>query len=243
MLRTLVDAVVAALLAPVCAICGAVLERPLDGAVCSACWSRVVRFTPPVCAACGSALASARAADTHHGRCRRCAVELTNISCARAVGPFDGVMVDIVHALKYARRPSVAGPLAVLMRRAAVDVLDGVDLVVPVPLHPRRERNRGFNQAEALARGLGPPVCHALRRTAVTPPQVALSDGRDATTFAGPSRSGPTLDGSAAAPSPSWTMCSRRAPRSRRVPLPFSGRAAIRIVAVTAARAESAPRD
>ncbi len=175
MLRALADAVVAALLAPACAVCAAVLEHPLDGAVCHDCWARVVRFTPPCCARCGAALSSARVADTCGGRCRTCTVRLGVISAARSVGPFEGVLADIVHAFKYGRRPSIAGALGPLVREAAADLVGGLDLVVPVPLHPRRQRERGFNQAELLAGALGPPLCLALARTVHTAPQVAAS--------------------------------------------------------------------
>ncbi len=68
-----------------------------------------------------------------------------------------------------------AGAFGPLLRDAAADLLGAVDLVVPVPLHPRRERERGFNQAELLAAAVGPPVCLALVRTVHTAPQVAAS--------------------------------------------------------------------
>jgi ComF family protein len=172
-LRHLADAALAVLLAPCCAVCGTVLDRPLDGAVCPACWARVARFSPPLCQRCGEPLPSARAAP--EGVCRACSVTLGAVASARSVGAFDGALADIVHALKYGRRPSVAPPLARLMRTAGRDLLATVDLLVPVPLHRRRERERGFNQAEALARGLGPPVCAALVRARATAAQVGLS--------------------------------------------------------------------
>lgn len=175
MLRALADAVLAALLAPACAVCDVVLDRPLDGAVCSGCWARVVRFTPPWCSHCGAPLPSDRVAAAHGGRCRVCTVRLGAISAARAVGPFEGTLADVVHALKYHRRPSIAGALGPLVRAAAADLMAGIDLVVPVPLHPRRERERGFNQAELLAEAVGPPVCLALARSVHTAPQVAAS--------------------------------------------------------------------
>ena len=83
--------------------------------------------------------------------------------------PSTACCADVVHALKYGRRPSVARPLSALMRRAGGELLADVDVAVPVPLHRRRLRERGFNQAEALARGLGLPLCHALRRARRTP--------------------------------------------------------------------------
>lgn len=175
MLRALADALLAAVLAPRCALCAEVLERPLDGAVCAACWARVTRFTPPWCGLCGAPLPSARVADVHGSRCRVCTVGLGPIRAARAVGPFDGALADLVHALKYGRRPSIGRAFGPLLRDAAADLLRDIDLVVPVPLHPRRERERGFNQAELLAAAVGPPVCLALARTVHTAPQVAAS--------------------------------------------------------------------
>jgi ComF family protein len=81
---------------------------------------------------------------------------------------------EIIHSLKYQQRHSLADGLAGLMRRAGQELLNDTDCVVPVPLHPRRERARGFNQARELARRLGPPVIDALVRAKHTVPQVEL---------------------------------------------------------------------
>jgi len=102
-------------------------------------------------------------------------VDLGPIAAARALGPFDGTLADIVHACKYGRRPSIATGLGRRMRTLHDTFADQVELVVPVPLHPRRERERGFNQAALVAAELGPPVCEALTRRVHTPPQVAAS--------------------------------------------------------------------
>lgn len=93
---------------------------------------------------------------------------------SRAVGPHAGTLRAIVHALKYDGRRSVARPLAALMHQAGADLVSGCDVVVPVPLHRARRRFRGFNQAEDLARHLGPPVLGALRRVRHTETQTAL---------------------------------------------------------------------
>ncbi|MGE3468708.1 MAG: double zinc ribbon domain-containing protein [Vicinamibacterales bacterium] len=169
-MRTLLDGVLAALLAPTCAVCDAVLEQPLDGAACPACWTRIARHTPPVCARCGDALPAAGAAE-----CARCSVDLGPIAAARALGPFEGALADLVHACKYGRRPTIAVGLGRRMQDLLPDLAPGIEVLVPIPLHPRRERERGFNQAAWMARGIAAPVCPALVRRRPTPPQAAAT--------------------------------------------------------------------
>jgi ComF family protein len=77
--------------------------------------------------------------------------------------------------LKYDARRSLARPLGEMMRARGADVLGDASCVVPVPLHPSRRRERGFNQARDLARHLGLPVVEALARVRRTAPQTELS--------------------------------------------------------------------
>jgi ComF family protein len=147
----IVNRVLSALFEPPCAACGRVLADPLDGAICDACWT-CVRLTPAI-------------HERVHGH---------PIEAAAAIGDYDGALRDIIHALKYEGRRSIAPRLGALMRSAGADLLAGADVVVPVPLHPRRERARGFNQADDLARALGPPVRLWLRRVRYTTSQIEL---------------------------------------------------------------------
>ncbi len=109
-------------------------------------------------------------------RCRRRGAP--SIVAARAIGEYDGSLRAIVHALKYGKRRSLARRLAARMEEAAGNLLVDVDLVVPVPLHRRRRRIRGFNQAEEIARHLGVRWADALRRTRSTPSQTDLPAAR-----------------------------------------------------------------
>jgi ComF family protein len=97
---------------------------------------------------------------------------------SRAIGEYEGTLRSIVHALKYDARRSLAKPLAARMREMGHAVLEDANLVVPVPLHASRRRERGFNQAKDLAEHLGLPVVHALKRVRATAPQVSLAAGR-----------------------------------------------------------------
>ena len=109
--------------------------------------------------------------------CARCGTRAGAVERSRALGPYDRVLRDLVHALKYSGRRSVAPRLAALMRERCAAVLAGADAVVPVPLHPRRQWTRGFNQADEIARRLGLPRWPLLRRTRRTHPQADLEAG------------------------------------------------------------------
>lgn len=150
-LRPVADGLVAVLLAPVCAACREPLEHPTRGAVCDACWAAIV---PTVALGCDAVPPS--------------------ITLATAIGTYDGRLRDVIHALKYDPRPTIAKRLAARMREAGAELLAGADLAVPVPLHRSRERTRGFNQARELARHLGLPLADVLVRTKRTESQADL---------------------------------------------------------------------
>ena len=172
------DALLAVLLAPACPVCTTVLDAPTRGPVCPACWRDVPRVTPPVCDGCGDPLTTDPTARPPTACCRRCPRPHALIARRRAVGPYEGVLRRLVHILKYERRHTLAPRLGGLMRESGAEMLAGVDCAVPVPLHPRRQRARGFNQAAELAVHLGLPVVGALRRIRATAPQSELPAGR-----------------------------------------------------------------
>jgi ComF family protein len=196
--RTAADALLSVLLAPACVACEQLLEEPTRGPVCARCWHSIRPLTPPLCDRCGDTLPTWRTVSTALACCARCRRTTRAIDRARSVGAYEGALRAVVHALKYDGRRSLARPLAEMMRQRGGDVLDGAACVVPVPLHPSRRRHRGFNQASDLARHIGLPAIHALRRTRATATQTGLSSARrhrnvrDA--FA-PTRAGRRLDG------------------------------------------------
>ena len=175
-MRGAADACLSVLLAPPCAVCQQLLEHPSRGCVCPACWATVIRLAPPLCDRCGDPLAATRADE--RALCTRCRRMPRAIDRGRAAGVYEGSLRAIVHAFKYEGRRSLAPPLAALMRRQAEELLNGVDYAVPVPLHWRRERERGFNQASDLAHALGLPVLHALGRVRATRTQAELPAAR-----------------------------------------------------------------
>lgn len=89
---------------------------------------------------------------------------------------FDQKMAqELIHALKYKGVRAAAEPLANLLRPALVSSLNAEDIIIPIPLHHRRQRERGFNQSELIAQALCVPnkiAANFLKRTRYTKPQV-----------------------------------------------------------------------
>jgi ComF family protein len=177
-MRPLLDGLLAVLLAPRCVVCGDALDRPTLGPVCPACWNSIRPLTPPLCDLCGDPLPTWRVVSVPLARCPRCRRVRRPLDRSRAIGLYEGALRSIVHALKYEGRRSLARPLGAMMRTRCADVLLDADLAVPVPLHPSRRRERGFNQADDLARHVGLPIANALRRVRRTPPQADLPASR-----------------------------------------------------------------
>lgn len=168
--RRLLDAFLSVAFAPPCAACGEPLDRPTAGPVCLACWHAVVPLTAPLCDRCGMPLAGSS--------CASCARHPWLIGRARAAGAYAGSLREILHAFKYTGRPSLAAPIGTLMTESAGDLLSGIEAVVPVPLHRARHRERGFNQADLLARQLPVPIARLLVRTRATASQINLPADR-----------------------------------------------------------------
>jgi ComF family protein len=176
-LRRAADALIAAVLAPECVACRQALDSPLDGPVCHACWAAVRPPRPPTCRVCGATLPSWRSISQALERCASCRRRAGAISAGASAGEYDGALRAIIHAFKYERRRSLAGPLGAMMRLAGGAILDDAACVVPVPLHPWRRFRRGFNQAADLASLLDRPVVHAVWRHRATRQQSGLTAG------------------------------------------------------------------
>lgn len=171
---SLLDAVADVFFPPACAACDAVLPAP--GAFCDACRALVLDVGTVTCRRCGE---PGRFSEDGCERCRALTPPFQ-----RAWAPFehDGAMARAVHRLKYEDRPDLSRPLGRLLADAARDALDDMPgVLVPVPLHTSRFRERKFDQAALLAVALSEVTKRDVRetwlvRTRATPRQVGLSD-------------------------------------------------------------------
>ncbi|MBV8856853.1 MAG: ComF family protein [Acidobacteria bacterium] len=159
----LLDAALALVYPQACAACGVRgVERRADWPACAACWgaTRLFEGGETLCWKCGRPAGGEVPEEVRPSvRCRRC--ESEEFDAARACGLYEGALRAAVLGLK--RDPFVPPRLARMLREAARrKPLDTATLVVPVPLHPARERERGFNQAtllaSAVAEGTGLPL-------------------------------------------------------------------------------------
>ncbi|MEG0766265.1 MAG: ComF family protein [Clostridia bacterium] len=154
----------------VCIACGRPRVDEEETQLCDACQTRLRPFAPPHCPRCGC---------TSAGICSVCQrSENPALQGAGIAGyPYAGVGGRMVRALKFFHVRTAAQPLAEGLFRAFPNA--AYDALVPVPLHRRRLRTRGFNQAallcEALSVRCGLPVLHALRRKRATRQQARLS--------------------------------------------------------------------
>src|SRR5688572_22293052 len=150
MLNSLVRAAVTLVYPPRCVACDAICDD--EAAFCNACEIAV----EPILAACARCALPQRVPVP---RCLGCLARAPPQLAAWAGAEFGGTLARAVRRLKYGGRPELARPLARWMPRAPLAMCDRI---VPVPLHPRRLRERQFNQAALLALAWaprdGPPV-------------------------------------------------------------------------------------
>jgi len=169
-----------ALLYPeVCQLCKEEPATPKTGFVGSKCWSQVRFIRPPFCDRCGLPF---EGEITGTFECTNCNDMKLHFTSARSAVVAKTVTLEVIHRFKYSRALWFEEFLADLLLREAAPVLrgHGWDMIVPVPLHPLKEREREFNQSALLARRLAratdiPSHEKILQRTKPTETQTHLS--------------------------------------------------------------------
>ncbi|MFP4446036.1 MAG: ComF family protein [Desulfosudaceae bacterium] len=119
--------------------------------LCSACAAAMTPIASPLCLCCGQMFDGRRGEDHLCGECYR---RNRHFDSARAAGIYDQSLMTMVQQLKYGRRTELARPLGRVLLAGLRRWYDpaGFDWIVPVPLHLRKQRQRGFNQVYLLLR-------------------------------------------------------------------------------------------
>lgn len=166
---------------PRCHVCQGFLrdDRALEKlALCRSCFNGLSRITPPLCPVCGRPFRT-REHDNHH--CEDCLRESPFYDRTGAPYLYEGTVMEAIHRFKYAGKTYLGHTLGYLLSLFAEKWLGETrnTVMMPVPLHPKKLRQRGFNQSLLLAR----PVASrmgleldflGLRRIRYTLPQTGL---------------------------------------------------------------------
>jgi ComF family protein len=138
-----------AVLPPTCLSCTVAVAEP--GTLCAACWGKIAWLEAPLCACCGLPFPvdGAAAGDL---LCMACGRERPVFARARAAFGYDEASKGLILGFKHADRLHAAPAFGRWMARAGADILEGADIVCPVPLHWTRLAWRRFNQSAVLAR-------------------------------------------------------------------------------------------
>jgi len=132
---------------PHCLGCGRAMGE-VGEYLCGRCWEEILAPVPARCGRCSCPL------ETAAPGCANCASWESAFERAVVLGRFGGAMQPAIHALKFRQQRNLGQEFGRRMGGALGRVLQAVDLLVPVPLHPARERERGYNQSLCIARGL-----------------------------------------------------------------------------------------
>jgi ComF family protein len=155
-----------------CLFCGAGVGEEAAQAICPECEAQIDWVRSPLCPCCGRVFESG-----DDRLCGDCQTEPPPFDRARAAALYEGSVADAIKRFKFGRQ-IVYQPLlqSWLHRPKILDLVTEADLLLPVPLHPRRLKARGFNQALLLAQGFpGKPIgLEVLNRVRHTAPQVGL---------------------------------------------------------------------
>ena len=141
------------LLPQVCLLCGKHLTEPGRLQLCDSCMAGIEPLPPGHCLCCAHSFIS----PTSNHLCGRCLQSPPHFSKVEASGRYQGTIKDLVHALKYRHNVNLARPLGLLLyNQLCAQPADHpcADLVIPVPLHLQRLKQRSFNQAAEISRTL-----------------------------------------------------------------------------------------
>ncbi len=136
-----------------CRICRSALTKISNLSVCESCLGGITALEGILCSACGEKLLGRRFEGDPAPLCELCRQAAPRFRKAVAYGAYDGALRDLLHVFKYQRIRPAAPLLGRLLSQAVAGAgIEGPWLVMPVPLSAAKQRARGFNQAEEIAR-------------------------------------------------------------------------------------------
>lgn len=136
-----------------CELCSSLLELPEEKIICHSCWGKIIPFTGSHCLCCGRFFE----AGVEPHLCPDCVQKRPPFSCHRSYGRYGGRLKDAILLYKYRKFQILGRDFARIIHHVLgkdEDIWWKADFIVPVPLHPKRQKKRGFNQAQVIAQEL-----------------------------------------------------------------------------------------
>jgi len=163
----------------ICRYCGSTFQQGHSNILCRSCLDSVQPYQEPVCAHCGVSLPMRGFEDASSFRCSDCGDSSYFLDKVRAWGDYEGPLRILHHAFKFEGMEGLRSEIVDRLNKALpTSFWEGVEALVPVPLSPEKERERGYNPSSLvsldLTRVVGIETKFLINKTRPTPPQMSL---------------------------------------------------------------------
>jgi len=173
-----------------CVICGKRLNFDDSSYLCVDCYYKIIRNNPPFCVKCGCSLTKKKKINSDYV-CINCQSKEFYFQRSWSVTKYSGITKELIHLFKYRRQRYLAKPLGKLMTDFIETNLDlqPIEILISVPLHSKKLRQREFNQAELLTKEISKqthiPISHNLIRIKQSLSQTILPEEKRFSNIAG----------------------------------------------------------
>lgn len=167
-----------------CELCRSFLEKPGEKIICLSCQAKIRPEASPYCPCCGRFFEGAGGPHI----CAACLEKRPPLAKHRSCARYKGIVKDIILLFKYRGYEILGrhlGDFVSLALSDEIDLWEGVEAIIPVPLHPKKQKARGFNQSQVLAKRLARHknirlMENRLVKVKNAPPQTSLEAGERA---------------------------------------------------------------
>ena len=178
----IMESIISIIYPPVCAGCNKPNHSNEKNIyICNECYYNIKRHVPPFCQKCGRGLMQTK--DIYSGACSICQNRQYYFNQAWSICSYEGIIKELIHKFKYNQKVQYKAIFEDLFNEfiETFNVLSEIDLIIPIPLHPARLREREYNQSQVLASIVSkiinkPSDCKILFRRKNTKSQINLNE-------------------------------------------------------------------
>jgi len=180
--KAILESIVSLVYPSICVVCKrSNYNKENEGCICNECYLSIKRHTPPFCLKCGRGLTENKS--IQNGICPTCSNRQYYFQRAWSVCSYEGIIKELIHRFKYNQKTQYEIVFKNLFKEFldVFNILRDIDLIIPIPLHPTRLREREYNQSQIIASIVGeiiqkPVVLDILVRLRNTKSQIDLDE-------------------------------------------------------------------